>query len=34
MVYPEEYDIDEELLGVLYDVGETLFNEFVFMDEN
>lgn len=34
MVYPEEYDIDEELLGVLYDVGETLFNEFVFMDED
>ena len=33
IVYPEEYEIDEELLGILYDAGEKIFNEFVYMDE-
>lgn len=33
IVYPEEYEIDEEMLGVLYDAGEEIFEEFVYMDE-
>lgn len=33
IVYPEEYIIDEEMMGILYDAGEEIFEEFVYMDE-